>query len=88
MEVLDSSEILRVLRRLSVRVVGGLYCWGFISGLEDQRVDEFDVEIEVDVLVTEARVVGFVDVVVGEVIVMSIEGRVLIDQDWSSLSIS
>jgi hypothetical protein len=34
------------------------------------------------VLVMEARVVGFVDV--GEV--MSIEGRALIDQDWSSLS--
>lgn len=88
MKVLVSSEIPRVLRRLLVRVVGGLYCWGFISGLEDQRVDESDVEIEVDVLVTEARVVGFVDVVVGDFIVMSIEGRALIDQDWSSLSIS
>jgi hypothetical protein len=51
-----------------------------ISGLEDQRVDDVDG----DVLVMEARVVGFVDV--GEVMVMSIEGRALIDQDWSSLS--
>jgi hypothetical protein len=37
------------------------------------------------VLVLEERVVGLVDVV-GEVMVMSTEGRALMDQDWSSLS--
>jgi hypothetical protein len=58
--------------------VWGLYCWGFISGLEDQRVDDEDV-VDVLVFVREARVVGFVEI--GEVTVMSIEGRALIDQD-------
>jgi hypothetical protein len=37
------------------------------------------------VLLMEARVVGFVGAV-GEGTVMSMEGRALMDQDWSSLS--
>jgi hypothetical protein len=80
--VVDSAERERVLRRLSVR--GGVYFWGLISGLEDQRVD-VDVDVLVFVLVMEARVVGFVGAV-GETMVMSMEGRALMGQDWSSLS--
>jgi hypothetical protein len=80
--LVDFSERELVLRRLSVR--GGLYCWGLISGLGDQR-GEVDVDVLVFVLLMEARVVGFVGAV-GEGTVMSMEGRALMDQDWSSLS--
>lgn len=82
---MDSSERERVLRRLSVR---GGYSWGLISGLEDQRVDvDVDVDVlEVEAFVREARVMGLFGATVGDVTVISIEGRALMDQDWSSLS--
>lgn len=68
-----------------------MYSWGLISGLEDQRVEDVDADVLVlvfvFVLAMEERVTGFDGVVdVGDVMVMSIDGRVLIDQDWSSLS--
>jgi hypothetical protein len=80
--LVDFSERELALRRLSVR--GGLYCWGLISGPGDQQVD-VDVDVLVFVLVMEARVVSLVGAV-GEGIAMLMEGRALMDQDWSSLS--
>lgn len=79
---MDSSERERVLRRLSVWEA--LYSCGLISGLEDQRVD-VDVDVLVllleDEFVREARVIGLLEVVVGDVMVISMEGRALMDQD-------
>jgi hypothetical protein len=80
--LVDFSERELALRRLSVR--GGLYCWGLISGPGDQQVD-VDVDVLVFVLVMEARVVSFVGAV-GQGMAMLMEGRALMDQDWSSLS--
>lgn len=87
-KVEDSLKRERALRRLSVRV--GMYSLDLISGLQDQRVEDVDIKAEVLVVLfvrelEEARVDAFDgDVDVVDVMTTSIEGHVLINQDWSS----
>lgn len=72
-EPLESCERLRVLRPDVLFCFGVMYSWGFISGLEDHRVEAM--------LCEELRVTGLDGLVGSSGMVMSIHWPILADQD-------